>query len=161
MGSGQSSLSTHGRCGSPTRSLLPDSFSLYCLLFFSLFPPPLLSGLSILCQHTSCCKCFSSIAQPDSSLSPFSLLALPMNSVLSGAFSRQMATMVGQIREWQSWPVADPSRRLFFRTISLLDKYSSMNETKSCPGGAHNGTEKLFDFLTPGETTASEEHFSL
>lgn len=57
---------------------------------------------------------------------------------------------MGQIGEWRSWPAAGPSRRLFFRTLSLLDKYISMNETKSCPGGAHNGTEKLFDFLTPG-----------
>lgn len=35
MGSGQSSLSTHGRCGSSTHSLLLESFSLYCLLLFS------------------------------------------------------------------------------------------------------------------------------
>lgn len=35
MGNGHSSMSIHGRCGSPMPSLQLDSFSLYCLLYFS------------------------------------------------------------------------------------------------------------------------------
>lgn len=82
-----------------------------------------------------------------------------MESASKPSRDSQMATKVGQIGGWLSWPATHLIRRLLFGTISLLNKYCSINETKSSSQGSHSGGEKLSDFFldTGGKGIVSEE----